>query len=301
MKRIVIKSIAIAMLSITSGLLARAEQYEFNVSGFTGVSVADGFKVTMMPGDKYMAVVDMEPELYDFVSCTTEGSILKLIYDEKKIPKEIRQAHDTKKKVFEVKIYVPNRINSIKLSGKSVLRTEEDVIGGENISIQASNQAVIDNLTLDDSGTVNIILEDKSNARISASCKTLMTSAQDNSTLDLTHNSEESNISASGSSNIVVRGETTSLSIESKDSSKSIINGKTSEANYTCSGLGSDVNVSNLTCEKAVVNMKGSCKMSVGNVSSLEITLTGGATLNYSGDPVFKIKQIKSSNVNKTE
>jgi len=282
-------------LILASSSLVSANEYTYNVREFNGLNITSYFNVTLVSGTEYSVSGTVDKDLYDYVKCEVACSILNLTYDEKSLPKEVKSAHKGKPEFFFT-ITVPSSIQSINISGKSTLDVKGG-FGGENVSINAVDQANVRNIEIDDCGTVNISLDKKSTAHLDVSAKDIAVLLSGNSELDLTQSSSSLSVSTTSSSSVVVRGDTESLKVESKGASKIILNGHAKDSSFNIGGT-SNTNASNLESENVDVTMNGLCVLSVSAKDNMKISsMNGGASLDYMGDPAVSIVTIKNSSV----
>lgn len=293
-----IKSIGIAALVLASCSLASAREYNYDVPGFNGINVSNNFKVILEKGKKYSVSINMDADLYDYVSCKVEQRILNISYNDKNMPKEVKAAHK-KDPEFKVRIVVPDYLKSVKLGGKAQL-SDYATLGGDNVSVTVTDQADIEYMEIGDCKSFTLILDKRGTGIIEANCEDVSVSVSGSAGLTLTQHAKKSTMSFAGTTSTVVKGETEELNVDSKGAAKVIFNGYAPNTTYNIQGT-SNVNSSNMYSATSEVSMTGLCSLTVAVEKEIGLNLAGNSNFTYTGDPKIRIEKIKSSSVTRNE
>lgn len=292
MKKIIILSIALlAALSAS----AQMKTTDYNYSSFKGISVDDDFVVTVMPGSDYQITVQAESQYMQYVTVGVSAGVLEIALDERSVPSEIKRLFKGSNPQFKATIVTPDPLRNIKLKGKSVVTINGELSSSDRVSIFVGDNAVLKPVKVT-APSCEIELEKKGTADVDYTGDKVTVDASGNSSLNLTRESNESDIQLSGSSNLVMRGSSKTLSISSKGTSKSAINGSADKVQFTLGGT-SNINAVGLDVKEAKVDMSGLCSLTEAARNKLTINISGGASLVFDGKPEIEIENIKNASV----
>lgn len=300
MKRLVIKLLCIAISAIdlnSETSFAQNLKQEYSLIAFSSIEISDDFDVTVIKGSDYFLELTV-PEAYtNFVHSSVKGSTLSIDLDEKKIPTDIKKVFKGKDKseIYRAIITMPGELKSIKMSGKTTLLVNQDIMSNATVAIEMTDNSTLKSLTVN-ANNVSINLGKKANATIFVNCGQLAVDVSGSSNLTLNQNTDNLDIKAQGNPTIDVKGETKVLDYQVKGTTKATLTGKAESAKFSCSGS-SNTNAVDLELPEAVVEMNSICTLTEAASEKLSVQLSGGANLIFANSPVLDIQGIKSSSM----
>jgi hypothetical protein len=299
MKKSILLVLAFSLLFCT-GMGAAPKQTSISLSPFSSVSIAGPLEVSFVSGSDYRVLITLEEPYMDYLVCRVEGRILVMDLDERKVPADVRRqfrAKGTPNPVFSAVVYVPEPIQSVTLSGKSLLKDTEDVFDKARVNFDLSNNAAIQNLSLS-SQAVKINMINKSTAEINVSCQVFEAVTSNTANLRVDEDSEHSNYSLLGSSKVFSRSKSKQLDINAKGNSEMTVSGSGDSATYVLGGT-SEVNASAFEVPEAKVSMSSVCLLKQSAYKTLTVNLKGGSTLLFANEPQVIVENIKSSTMSR--
>ena len=296
------KKLIIAVFCCTlMGTAAFGKQYSVNLSPFTGVRVSDEFKVSILRGSEYRALLTVEDEYMDYVTCALSGSTLEISLDERKVPAEVKRHYRSKgtaDPTFTAIIYVPDLIQAVILEDKAVLRDTEDVFDKARVDFELSGTSSVEKLLVS-SLVMRISLKNKAGADINFTGGECIVEASNSSTARIVEQqSEVSRYSLQGTSKVEALCTTANLNVYTKANCTLRVTGSGDRAVFDINGT-SEVDASGFEVPDATVTMSSVCKLSEAAYKTLRVNLNGGSTLYFANDPAVTIENIRSASMSR--
>lgn len=292
MKKIFILAIAVLTAFAAS---AQVKTTDYDNFSFKGISIDDEFAVTLSTGPEYRVTVRAESPYMPYIKVGVSAGVLEISLDDRAVPSEVKKLYKGAKPEFAATVTTPNPLKSYKLEGKSVLTILDEVSIEDPVSINVSDNAVLNPVNVV-SRACSIELDKKGTADVTFNGEKITVAASANSSLNLTSETSDSDIALSGSSNLVMRGTTQSIKISTKGTSKAALNGEAKDAEYTLGGT-SNINAIGLSTKNATVSMSGLCNLTEAASNKLKINISSGASLVFDGKPEIEIETIKNASV----
>ena len=299
-KLIVCALIAACLFGLDAG--AAVKQSSINLPSFRSLKVSGSFAVSLVRGSDFRALVSVEEAYTDYIICTVKDNVLNLEIDERRVPSEVKRQFRGKGSpdpVFSAVIYVPELVQSVTLTDKSVLHNTDDVFDKSKVVFELKDNASVKSLDLS-SQEVRISLQNKSMADFKISCKQLDAQTANSSFLSMDETSAESVYSLYGSSKIIAKSRGTSVTVNTKNNATMTLVGSADTVSYNLSGT-SEVNAVDFEVPDAKVTMTSVCTLSEAAYRNLTLNLNGGSTLYFYNDPQVRIESIKSSTVSRMD
>lgn len=290
------------------------EEKTVTVGDFSSLSVSDDFEVTLAKG-ACSARVTTDKVLAPYVQVYVRSKTLFISYDEKAVPKDVKKLFKGRKApdpVFRVVVFLPH-LSGIELSDNAAL-TSVDELSGNQVSINLTDKALIKSLklnadditvrakknsqasmNLDIMGKADLGSEGNAALKVSSKSGELMATVAGSSKLTLVTEcrkavfntgatakvtadpkaSESVEVHMSGSSELVLSGETPLLLIRAEKNT--------------------ELDAAALKALKVDAQMSGSSNAEVNAVEDIDATLVGGSSLYYTGTPAIRIGKIIKS------
>ena len=282
---------------------------------FTAINVANDFDVTLCQGNEYLLTLTVDEPLSPYVYAEVKGKILTISYDEKNIPKEIKQQYKKEKltPIFRVVITMPI-LESVTISNNVVLNSTSPFECPDKFELTATDKAQVKMLTVSSRSAslvflkeskavlnmnavyaVELTTEDKADIRITSNCDELVVNSIGSSKVAATNTSYKLNVAAKGSPMVSVSGSCTSAIVNAEGSSKVTVSGKGSSLSLKAA-KNSTVDAYGLEVENAIIEMTGSAVVNINASDTVELSVTGGK-LTFGGSPLFKIGKISKASV----
>lgn len=297
MKKLVIAVFCCTLL----GTAAFGKQYSINLAPFKGVRISDEFKVSILRGGEYRALLTVEEDYMEYVTCALSGSTLEISLDERKVPAEVKRRYRSKGSpdpVFTAIIYVPDLIQSVILEDKAVLRDTEDVFDKARVDFELSDNSSVEKLLVS-SLVMRVSLKNKAGADINFTGGECIVETANSSTAHIVEQqSEVSRYSLQGTSKVESLCTTANLNVYTKANSTLRVTGSGDRAVFDINGT-SEVDASGFEVPDAVVNMSSVCKLSEAAYKTLRVNLNGGSTLYFANDPAVTIENIRSASMSR--
>ena len=324
MKTFINKVLAVAILTIASIFVARAQQQPYTaqleekvlpVSEFTSLSVSQNFEVTLVKGT-YSARITVDKVLSPYVQVYVRSKTLYITYDEKAVPKDVRKlfkGRNAPKPIFRASVYMP-QINTINLDDNATLSGSDEFVGND-FEANLTGNAQIKGLTLsvksakvslkkNSQAALNIRADEKieftteGNSNLQSTANTIgefVCSASGNSNLTLSSDNKLSTITTAGNAELTITQKTDKLVLQTNGNSSLIINGE-ADALVIKGERNSKIDANAFEVNTAEASLSGNSRADINVKELLDATLVGGSALYYTGTPVFKIgKVIKST------
>ena len=284
------------------------------VSEFHSLNVADDFEVTLNRGT-YGVRLTVDEALSPYVEVYVKSKTLYLKYDEKSVPKEVKNQYKGKNgrtPVFRVVVYAPE-LQSLTLADNATFYTVEQ-FSASQFELSAAGKSQVKNLSV----TANSAkLDLKKNAAVTLKLETErgVEAATDNSAnLNLNFTGKELALNTSGSSVVVANGPCTTLNIFSSGSSEVSVTSETKQVSLDTEGSSkvvltgkavsmkvdgkrsSNVDAFAMPLETVEANLANTANVTVTVSQKVVANLVGGSALYYSGKPVIElVKVVKST------
>lgn len=267
---------------------------------FSRIALGGEFSLTVRYGKQYRARMAVEELFGDYVQFSVVDSTLTVTMDERKVPGEVRKlfkGKDSRSPEFRVEVTMPETLRELSLDGRAALVAADDLVfDGASVSVKLSDNARIASVAFK-ADRVRLSLDRKADATLSVSCDSLFVEQGGSSNLDVTHRSTASAFAVSGSTTLLVRGETGLLKLDAKGFSKSILNGKAPVARYRI-GTSSQVNAVSLDNARAFAEVAGlNSSLTTAATDELTVDLGTGATVYFLNDPTLRVLYLKNASL----
>ena len=322
MKKLIDKVLLVVICTIASVSLASAQSYVPNslleekilpVGEFDAINVAQDFEVSLIKGS-YSAKLVCDKLIAPYVQVYVRSKTLFVVYDEKSVPKEIKNQYKGKSKpdpILRVTVYAP-QLNGISLADKTTL-VATDEFDGNFFTLTLADNAQVNNLTVrSKAATVNMDknsqavlklevdetmdISAKGNAKLKliGMAESLQVNAAGNAELTMAVIGKTSDINAGGSAKASLSQSPDSLSVKLGGSANLRLNGQAPTLTLTTE-KNSVLDATDFPVKNLKATMRGNSKADVRVEEVLGVSLTGGSSLFYSGTPVIQIEKIVKS------
>lgn len=290
--------------TLTAGVMnAQAvTEYERELDAFSRVEISGAFQVEMEEGSDCSVSIAVDDLLQNYVQAYVEGGVLRIYLDEKKLSPEVRRHYRSRgatDPVMKARISTPASVRSLTLNGKSVLEeVTGNVFAPDSARFFLYDDARIEKLALDASDAVQLRLDRRSSAILSAKCSSLVLELSGSSKAEVQSESKDCSAWLSANASCVWNGTSEAMKVNARGTSRSIFNGESASAEYTVAGS-ADVNAENLKVVDAKVEMTGFCTLTESASGSLFVNISNGSKLTYKNSPVFFINSVKNSSISR--
>ncbi|MBO6169630.1 MAG: DUF2807 domain-containing protein [Bacteroidales bacterium] len=296
MKKLILSLLCCTVLmSTVAGAATR--QYSRSLTPFSGVEVSGPFSVSLVRGSDYRSLLSVEEAYIDYVICEVRGSTLYIGLEERKVPSEIKRlfrGKGTPDPVFSAVVYVPDLLQSVTMSDKSVLVDTEDLFDKSRVTFTLSGSSTIKSLKVS-SLSFNLSAQNKSVADFDVTCRECKVQMANSAQLHIVEQeSEESEYKLAGTSKTVSLCTSGLLSVYTKGNCTMTVTGSGTKAQFDINGT-SEVDASGFEVPDAVVKMSSVCKLTEAAYKTLRVNLNGGSTLHFINDPAVTIENIRSA------
>lgn len=290
-----IATIALAFSTVVSFAQDNAELSEktLPVGEFTSVNISGDFDVTLSKGS-YTTKVTVNKVIADYIEVYVRSKVLYISYNEKAVPKEVKKTLSGKgaaKPVFRAVVYAP-QLDGVFLKDNAVL-TGTDSFYGSSFSLEMEDKSQLKNLSIT-ATKASVSMKDKTQAvlilntdadldvktdgsadlKLTATCKDLSLEGAGSSKLSASANTGKFKLSGTGRSEITVSGRANTLEVKTDRNPK--------------------LDTRSLAVPEVTATMSGGdLRLAVEKV--LDVDLTGGSELFYTGAPEMKIRRIVKS------
>ena len=280
---------------------------------FNALNVSDDFEVTMTRG-AYGAHLTVDKELAPYVEVYVRSRTLFISFDEKAVPKDLRKLYRGRSGLtatFRVIVYAPD-IKTVALSDYAILTGTEEFVSTD-FELSAIGKSQVKNLSVT-AATAKISL--KKNAAANLVLRTdrdIEISTDNNSTLDLSYDTETLTLWSGGSSVINADGPCVTMNLTTTGSSQVKISSETEVVNITAEGnslltlngkaydmkvqgaRNASVDALAMPLETVDANLANNSSVLVDASKSIHVNLVGGSALYYTGNPLIEIEKIIKS------
>lgn len=287
---------SLLLLSLAAG--ASPTQTSVQLAPFSSIQVSGSFSVRLVRGNEYRALLTLEEGYADYVKCDVVSGALQIALDERKVPAEVKRLYrgkGTPDPVFSAVVYVPELVKGVKLSDKAVLFESEDVFDKARIDIEMNGNSELQSMHLS-SQLLRIVMHNKSKASLSFTGQRIEVETANGASLTLDENSESSDYFLQGNSKITAISHTGAFGVRTKGNSSMKVSGSADKAMYELYGT-SEVDAYALETPDAKVTMSSVCMLSQSAYENLTVSLNGGSSLYFSGEPHVTVENIKSASM----
>lgn len=296
-----IKSLFAAIFAVTSMSvlsMAQTRTIEHEYSEFDAISVADGFKVTMVEKDGYNAKFKVSDALESYLECYVKGGTLYIGIDDKSVPKDVKKSFKGKNSdgpILEATVYVPS-LNSITLSDDCTFSCGNN-LKASDFKMSLTGSSSIANLNVNaESAVISVCKKAKlSSFNVKADSKVTV-NAEGSASVVLEYTSKNLNVNNSGSADLAINGQCDAAAISTAGSAKLSLSGKANTLKVTGKGGSSKIDAISVSVNDVVVSLD-SAELTVAPGKNLSLDLGKGASVCYSGDPKIKIVKIQNASV----
>lgn len=301
MKKILVTVLCLAAV-FCGRLSAQVSQYSVDLAQFSDIDVSGPFEVSIVRGSQYRALITVLDPYKEYVVCNVGAGKLTLTLDERKVPAEVKRqfrGKGTPDPVFKAIVYVPELLQSVKLSGKAVMQDTEDLFDKARITFVLEDNASVRALYLS-SLVFKLDMKGKSSAEFVVTSRETVVNLAGTANLKLEDESEDCIYTLVGSSKARVKSNTRSLTLSAKSNSSMTLVGSGDGATFELAGT-SEVDASQFELSDADVRMSSVTRLSVAVDNVLRVNLNGGSTLLFSGDPSVSIDNIRSATMTRLQ
>jgi hypothetical protein len=258
MKKHILTIIA-ALVAIKASAGTVTKNFDY-LNKYSRINVSDSFKVTLVQGDEYKAVVTIDSALEEYLEVSVIGNVLYLRLKERDIKTNIRNIG---KRKMEAIVSCP-ALSGIYLTGTaSVTSPDKWVSPMERFTLEANSASKAEKLRIEGS-ELKVTLADAANAGISGNF----------GLIDAT---------ASGASVLFVTGEFGDVAAEAADASKISFIGTAETISATCTGT-SFLDALELKVAEAAIECSVASKANLFVNEKLEVELKGASNCHYKSD-----------------
>ncbi len=311
MKRIFVTLVAALGLAAAASaeVLERVQDY----ASLNAVNIMYGsFDVSFVKAEKYSIRIVTDAVLADYVTSTLREGTVYISYDSKSLPKEVKKLYKGRglNPVMNITIYGP-QLQELSLGDKCRFSSEEmiqtdrfNLTLADNASVgilkmRAENVGVVlkkkssATLTLDVPGSLTISTEGSADARINGTFGAVTSATAGSSTVVIDGSVDDLELRSEGSSQVTVGSRIKSANVEMANSSKVVLTGTATE--LVINGKNNAAtDIRNLAIDEVTLTLN-SATVHTGAKKTLNLELTGGASVFYDGEPRFNIVKIVKS------
>lgn len=304
MKTNLLKVFALTLALGLSSILASAQTKEIShdFSAFDAIDVDYDFNVSVVKSKKdYSVEIVVDDVLADYVQTYVKSHTLYITLDKKSLPSDIKKLYKGRKSadpVLNATVYLPGDLSSVTLAGAAIFFASDE-IECKDFELNIKENAKVTKLSVD-AAKFTLASANKASADILVYADEIELKADGNSIINIEQDSEKLHVNAGGNSTVNVKGEAIDTEIKSSVSGEVILTGKTNSLNITTSGT-SRIDALNFHTPECTVNLSGNSKVTESATENLHVTMAGGSTLTYDGNPVFDIVNVKNSSIIKFE
>ena len=283
------------------------------VTEFNALNVSDDFEVTLTRG-AYGAHITVDKELAPYVEVYVRSRTLFINFDEKAVPKDLRKLYRGRNGLtatFRVIVYAPD-IKNITLADYAILTGTDDFVSTD-FELAAAGKSQVKSLSIT-AATAKISLKKNAAANLMVRAdRSVEVSTDNNSTLDLSYDTETLTLLSAGSSVVNADGPCVNLNLTTAGSSQVKISSETEVVDITAEGSSlvtlngkaydlkvqgvrnASVDALAMPLETVDANMANSSSVLVDASKSIHANLVGGSALYFTGNPTIEIEKIIKS------
>lgn len=290
----------------------------YPVGDFTALEIADDFDVTLTRGVNSVKLTVDEP-LLQYVDVYVRSKTLFVVYNEKSVPKDIKKLYKgnkAPKPVFRVSVSL-DRLTGISLADKAVLLCGDEFNASDKLEVKMTDKAQLKGLSaeattikvnlrknaqaslnlrsLDALGRIEVSIDDNAKLKMTANAHTATVTADDNAELTMSGDNTLLNLNASGKSRLEVTDRAENTTCNMNGSSDIALTGSSDELSIKTDGK-AELDAPSFTVKRLKAVMAGG-KATVSVSDELEMDLSGGSSLTFSGAPAMKIVKIEKSSL----
>ncbi len=293
--KLFIATIALALSAFTALAQTSVELEEKSLptGEFTSVNVTGDFEVTLTKGT-YGSKVTVNKSISEYVEVYVRSKVLYINYNEKAVPKDVKKAITAKgapKLVFRAVVYAP-QLEGITLEDNAVL-TGTDTFYGSSFSLQMKDKAQLKNLSVT-ATKASVSLKDKAQAVLILNADTELTvKTDDSANLKLTTTCVGLSIEGTGASKLTASANADSFKLAGTGRSELTLSGKTNTLEVKAE-KNTKLDTRSLAVPEVTATMTGGSLRCTAE-SVLDVDLSGGSELYFTGAPQMKIRKIVKS------
>lgn len=285
-----------ALLLSAAAAFGQTRTVEHDFSAFDAVVASQDFAVALNLDSSYGAKLTLDDALEDFVKCYVKGRTLFIELDSKAVPKDLKKRYrgrNASAPVLNVTVYAPS-LNSVTLSDQATF-TSLDRIETDNFNVNLSGSSSVQKLSVR-AKTATVVCSKKSSLKMELSADELSLKAADKAKAELECDARLLSVDNAGSAAVVLKGDADEVEVTTANSAVLNLSGTAASLKVTGSGGSSKIDASGLPVRNATVTLAGS-ELTVAVDQLLELDLSRGASVTYSGDPAVKIVRIQNASV----
>lgn len=267
------------------------KEKKYPVGEFSTLELSGDFEVTLSKGD-YGVTITTDNLMADYVQVYVRTGVLHIGYDDKDAPKDVKKEMKAKKNpVFRAVVSVP-QFREIALEDNVVLTAASD-FSLADFSLKMEDKTQIKDLAVSVT-SARISLTDKSQAKLTLNAvNDIELEANDNAVLQASADGKKLSVKTGGSGKAGVEARAETVSVNAGGRSELTISGRTKSLSAGGDRNGK-IDALGLPVSEVVAKMGGG-ELSVKVDNTLDVDLTGGAEVYYSGDPEMKVRRIVKS------
>lgn len=266
-------------------------------SGFKGVDVSGGYKVSIIKSDTYSVKLIVDELLETYAQAYVRDGILHVTVDSRSFTPELKKALRGRNAIspeLKAEIYAPD-FNELYLNDNVVL-ADTDTLRFPSLAINLLDRSSVRSLAVT-SNDASLTASKTSSADISFETDSLYIKSSGAASLKIRYKAERICVQAGGTSELSLAGDSGSCHIAAESSGNIASEG-------TCSTIKINGTGSSRVCSKSVssaaeVTLSGSSRCFVGKSGSLKVDLTGSSNLVFDGNPSVEVVRIISSSMSR--
>ena len=300
MKTLKIGKLAIIAFIFCLGIVPAFSQTRdivHDLTSFDAVVISGAFQSSITFDQDYAAKITVDDLLEPYVVCYVKGRVLYVEVDEKAIPKEVRKqfrGRNASDPTYRVQIYAPF-LTSVTLNDSASFSSSK-TIEADDFKMVLSGSASAQGISvIAKKAQIEAAKKVCLNANVKADQIDL--SVDGSAKIHLDHACDQMNASVSGTADVAISGECgKKMVVSAGNSSKVLLSGKAEYLDAGGKGTSAKLDASAFPVSNARVSCAGITVL-VNASKELELELSKGASVTYSGDPLIKLVSIQSSSV----
>ena len=281
---------------------AQTKQVSHDFSAFDILDVDYDFNVNVVKSESgYSISLTVDDVLMDYVQTYVKNHTLFITLDKKNLPSDVKKLYKGRKSedpILNATVFMPSPLVEVNLHGASQLYVENE-LEVKNFSANISENAVIKKLSVD-AEEFSISSANKASGDLVVYADNATIKADGNSKLVIEQDSEKLTIDAGGNCDLTVGGQALDAVVKAAVSASAVLTGKSDNLDVTTSGS-AKVDALNLKTRDCTVNLSGNSKVYEAATDNLHVTMAGGSTLIFDGQPTFDIVNVKNSSITRYE
>lgn len=277
---------------------AQTKQITHDFSTFDAIDVDYDFSVNVLKSESsYSVSLTVDDVLTDYVQTYVKNHTLYITLDKKNLPSDVKKLYKGRKSedpVLNATVYLPSQLTGVNLHGASQLFIENE-IECKTFEATVTENATIKKLSVD-AEEFSISAANKAAGDIVVYADNVTIKAEGNSKLNVEQSSEKLTVDAGGNCDLAVEGEALDVIVKASVSAAVVLTGKSDNLEVTTSGA-AKVDALNLKTRDCTADLSGNSKLTEAATDNLHVTMAGGSTLVYDGQPAFDIINVKNSSI----